>query len=210
MHPVDFAFLNRFPDGLDDVEFVGLGKKHKPDNVIKAVNTELSKENLQKLINKKDSKTICEISLKLLRRASVLSVFEKVAFSNFLSHEEIQKDFSNYLYDFMYNFNKENFEKFTLLLARYRMEKNTNCAKWTIVTFFIAYLDQEKFVFVKPTTTKAIAKALDVDIEYSSYPTFETYEKVYNMIYDFRKESELCKEQNIMLTEAILYCVVKL
>ncbi len=210
MHPAEFAFLKRFPNGLVDEEFIGLGNKHKADNLIKAVNNELSKENLKSLIQKKDYKTICESSLKLLRRANVLSVFEKVAFSNFLSHEEIFEEFSKALYNFMYDFNETNFNKFTLLLARFRMEKNCNCAKWTVVTFFISYLDPEKFVFVKPTTTKAIAKALNVEIEYQSYPTYEVYQNVYNMIYNFREQSDLCKNQNMMLTEAILYCAVKL
>lgn len=210
MHPADFAFLKRFPNGLEDEEFVGIGRKHKADNLIKAVNEELSKKNLDNLINKKDYKTICEIALKLLRRASVLSVFEKVAFSNFIAHEEIQEDFAKALYNFMYDFNEQNFERFTLILARYRSEKNCNCAKWTVVSFFVAYLDPERFVFIKPTTTKAIANALEVDIEYQSYPIYTVYEKVYNMIYEYREQSDICKGQNIMLTEAILYCAIKL
>ncbi len=210
MHPADFAFLEKFPHGVEDEEWLALAKKHKGDSLAKQVAIELSKDNLKQLINKKDYKTICETALKLLRRASVLSVFEKVAFSNYLAHEEIQKDFSIYLYDFMHNFNKENFEKFVLLLARYKSEKNCNCAKWTVVTFFIAYFDPNKYVFVKPTTTKMIASALNTDIEYTSYPIYETYTKVYDMIVDYREQSDICGGLNIMLTEAVLYCAVKM
>ncbi len=97
MHPADFAFLEKFPHGVEDEEWLALAKKHKGDSLSKVVKEELSQENMKKLINKKDYRTICEIALKLLRRASVISVFEKVAFSNFLGHEEIQKDFSLYL-----------------------------------------------------------------------------------------------------------------
>ncbi len=110
----------------------------------------------------------------------------------------------------MYKLNKENFEKFVLLLARYRTEKNCNCAKWTVVTFFLAYLDPEKYVFIKPTTTKMIANALNTDIEYTSYPIYETYTKVYDMICDYREQSDICGNLNIMLTEAVLYCAVKM
>ncbi len=208
MHPADFAFLERFPNGVLDEEWVNLGKKHNGMKLVAQLNEELSKKRFKELLKNKDYDSICKSALKLLRRASVVSVFEKVAFSNYLEHEEIKKDFAQSLYKYMHEFNKENFESFILLLARYRSEKNSNCAKWTVATFFVAYLDPNEFVFIKPTTTKAIAKALDVDIEYSSYPTFETYEKVLAMIKDFRQESEVCEDLNIMMTEAVLYCAV--
>ncbi len=210
MHPVDFAFLERFPNGLQDEEWIALGNKHKNGNLVQQVKENFSKENLSKLIKEKKYDEICEISLKLLKRASVVSVFEKVAFGNYMAHEEIHKDFALGLYDIIHNFNQESFEKFALLLARYRTEKNSNVAKWTVLTFFISFYDRERFVFIKPTTTKKIANALKTDICYSSYPTYETYDKVYNMIMDFREESDLCRGQDTMLTEAVLYCVTNL
>lgn len=210
MEPADFAFLQRFPGGLQDELWLSMGKKHKPDNIIKALNTELSKKEMSSNIKKKDYKTICDTALKILRRASVISVFEKMAFRNYLEHEEVQKDFCKALFDFMYNFNEESFRNFTLVLARFKSEKNSNCAKWTIVSFFKAYQDPNEFVFVKPTTTKAIAKALETEIDYSPYPTYNTYMKVHDMIYEYREKSILCKDETLMITEAILYCAVKL
>ncbi len=208
MHPADFRFLEIFPNGLLDEEWINLGKKHSGQKIVAQINEELSQENFKKLLNAKKYEEVCLIALKLLRKATVVSVFEKVAFSNYLEHEEIKKDFSIALYDFMYKLDKDSFEKFVLLLARYKSEKNNNCAKWTVVTFFIAYLNPSEYAFVKPTTTKAIAKALDCDIDYTPYPTYETYEKVLAMIEDYRKQSDLCKELDMMMTEAVLYCSV--
>lgn len=207
MHQVDYAFLEQFPDGLNDVAWISLCKKHQ-NNLDKQLKEYYNKDNFKKLLKQKKYDEICEISLKFVRRASVISVFEKVALANYMTHTEIHKDFSIALFDFLHDFNKENFEKFALILARFRSEKNCNVAKWTVLSFFIAFFDRNKYVFVKPTTTKKIANALNTDICYNSYPTYETYMNVYNMIYDFKNKSDICKDLDIMLTEAVLYCVV--
>lgn len=113
----------------------------------------------------------------------------KLLFEIFLSYIEIQENFSKLLY----NFNKRNFEKFVLILAKYKNEKNANYSKRRLVMFFIACSDTQKHVFVKLTTTKLIAKNLYADIKYSSYKPFDAYKKIYNIIVQYRSNSNLCK-----------------
>lgn len=210
MNEADFAFLQKFPNGLEDDLWLSMGKKHNPDRITKALNEEFSKQKLKEQLQKKDYKTICETALKLLRRATVVSVFEKVAFTNYLAHEEVHEDFSKALYNLYYKFSEESFKEFVLVLARYRKEKNSNACKWTVVTFFLAFKEPDKYVFVKPTTTKAIAVALKTDIDYSPYPTYSTYMKISDMIHNFRESSDIFKNESLMLAEAGLYSAVKL
>lgn len=210
MNEVDFAFLQKFPDGLNDELWIDMGKKHKTIKITEKLNDQLSKQNFKMLITKKDYQTICDLSLKLLRQSTMISVFEKVAFANYLAHDDIKKDFSLSLFDFMYKFGEDSFKNFVLTLARHKKEKNCNACKWTVVTFFKAYQDTNNYIFVKPTSIKAISNALHTEIGYTPYPNYETYMKAYNMVKEYRDNSDICKNADMMTTEAVLYVTTKL
>lgn len=207
---IENQFLELFPNGTNDDEWKRLGKKHDPTRVINLINDDLSKENLDHLLALKQYDVICDIASEVIKKATVVSVFEKIVFKNFVSYTKTNEEFANALYNFLHNYSEESFNQFVYSLSLTKnLVKNSNSAKWPVVSVFKAYQDRNKYVFVKPTTVKSIAKYLDFDIKYTSYPTYETYQLVSKMINDFRDNSNVAKNQDLMIAQAILFCVVK-
>ncbi len=204
---IDNQFLEAFPNGFEDQRWNELGKKHNPNKIFNIFNNEFSKQSFKTLLDEESYEEICEIALKLVKSASVVSVFEKVAFTNFMKYESTS-EFCNALFNFLYAYNEQSFETFVSILARHKNQKNANAAKWPIVSFFKAYQDPNNYVLVKPNTVKAVAKALDYDISYQSYPNVETYNKVLEMVKSYKKDSSVCKSSSLMLTQAVLFTVL--
>ncbi len=204
---IDNQFLEKFPNGFDNPMWNELGKKHNPNKIFNIFNNEFSEHSFKALLKDKAYEEICEIALKLVKTASVVSVFEKVAFTNFIKYETTP-EFCNALFNFLYAYNDEAFETFVLLLAKHKNQKNANAAKWPIVSFFKSYQDPDNFVLVKPNTVKAVAKVLDYDISYQSYPNVTTYNKILEMVKSYKKDSSVCKDSNLMLTQAVLFTVL--
>ncbi len=203
---IDNHFLTIFPDGFDDIAWNTLGKKHKPDKIIELLTVDLGKENFKRLLDAHKYYEICEKATQLVKKVTVVSVFEKVAFSNYIEKVSPEK-FCFALYDFLYNYNEESFTNFVEVLSLHKHEKNSNAAKWPVVSFFKAYQDSNEFVILKPNTTKSVAKVLEVDIEYTTVPSYKTYCNVVNMVKAYKKESKICENQNLMLTQAVLFTV---
>ncbi len=207
MNNIEFNFLKLFPNGLNDEQWHTLGKKHNMKKVYEIYDTTLNEKNMLKLIKNKKYKTICEEATNIIKKATIVSVFEKIAFQNFIANEPIHKEFSERLYDLLYNFNEESFENMVETLLTYKGNKNSNPCKWPVITAFLALKYPDREVFVKPTTVKANAKMLKVNIEYKSKPNFATYNNIKNMVIDFKKSSTLCKNENLMIVQAVLFCV---
>ncbi len=206
MNDVDFAFLRQFPEGLNDETWIELGKKHNMKKVYEIYDTVLSEPNMKKLIKEKKYKTICEEATNIIKKATIVSVFEKIAFQNFIANEPIHEEFSKGLYQLLYNFNEESFENMVEILLTYKGNKNSNACKWPVITGFVSLRNEDQ-VFVKPTTVKKIGDFLKVDIEYKSRPNFNTYNKIRNMVINFKKSSEICKDEKLIIVQALLYCV---
>ncbi len=206
MNNIDRVFLDMFPDGLEDTAWNELGKKHNPNKIFKMFENELSKDNLKHLIDIKKYGEVLDISLAAIKKSSVVSVFEKVAFQNFVKYVD-RKEFAEKFYNFLYNYNDKSFEEFVTVLISCKKYKNANPAKWPVISFFKAYQNPEEFVIVKPNTVKAVAKFLDFDIEYKPLPNTNTYKNVLNMVKEYQQNSSICKNENLMITQAVLFVV---
>ncbi len=207
MNNIELAFLEQFPNGLQDENWILLGKKHNMKTIHQIYENEFSAKNMKKLIKDKKYKKICELATEIVQKATIISVFEKIAFKNYIANEPIHEPFAKFLYDLLYNFSEENFDNMVNILEAYKGQKNANPCKWPVITAFIALRYPNEHVFVKPTTVKANAKILKMDIEYKSKPNFNTYTKVKDMVINFRESSTICKSENLMIVQAILFSV---
>ncbi|TLG72943.1 hypothetical protein [Culicoidibacter larvae] len=207
---IEHKFLQIFPEGLSGDDWNNAGKRHNPDKIFEIFQTELTKEALELTLDSGDYEETIDAITAAVRRVSVISVFEKFAFKNYIAHQEIHGPFLEALYQFMYNFNEESFDGLVSVLLRYRHEKNTNPAKWPVVSFFKAYADPDNYVFVKPNTVKGEARVMEWDIQYKSMPNYQTYMQVMEMVKAFRKHSTLCQNENLMITQAVMFCALEL
>lgn len=202
-------FLDRFPGGVEDTQWQALLKKHDKPRLYEAYDTFLSQENLKLVIEGGLYYDIIEKILKWVKQSTTVSVFEKIAFQNYLEHDEIHPQFLLCLYDFLYHFDEESFQTFVEVLSVFKTEKNAFPAKWPLITFIKAYQLPFEFSFVKPSTTKKVAKLLEWDIAYSSVPNFDTYMRIVEMVKQFKSQSVVCRDLNLMRVQGILFGVVQ-
>lgn len=206
---VEARFLEQYPAGLDDEKWIELWKKHSKSRLFEAFQTDLSEPNLKLAIESGVLENLAERVVKLVKQATTISVFEKIAFQNFMSYREIHPRFFMALYDFLYHFDDESFEEMIDVLSVFKMEKNAFPAKWPLISFFKAYQSPYNYSFVKPTTTKKVAALLQWEIDYNSRPNYQTYMKIVTMVKQFQKQSVYCQNLDLMRVQGMLFIGVK-
>ena len=207
---IDDLFLLRFPNGLDDEEFLELGKKHKSSSkILEMVKNEIDLESFQLEDNYHVSKNIGLI-IKMVTKSTMVSVFEKVAFKNYLADPLVHVSFLQSLYAMLKNLNEDTMAEFVGVLNYRRLDSSKKVATWPIVTFFLIYFDEYNEVYIKPTTIRRLAKLLEFDIKYESTPNYMTYQRVKEMVMAFKKQSILVKNENNINVQAIMYCALNI
>ena len=171
-------FLKEYPGGFNDEKMEKIRKKHKVDSVVSFAQEQFEKKNFAY------PNRIVEDLAKLMTKASVVAVFEKMAFKNMLKAmtNKDKEELSYAVSELLHGMQKEGFELLVAFLKRKKM------AKWTIITTILSYYSPKKEVFVKPTTTKLIIQKLDLDLEYKPTPTWEFYKKYRTYINKMKKE----------------------
>lgn len=206
---IDHDFLLRFPGGLSDPAWLELGKKHRSvTTVIALCQQELTQPKLEQAITQRRYADITETCRQIIGRCTTVSTFEKMAFRNYLGFGDVHPAFVQALHDVLYRFGPESFEHFVDALSLCRHDKNANAAKWPIVTCFLAYSDPQQHVCIKPTTIKTLAGKLGIDIAYQARPNYTTYQRVQEMVQQFRQHSRLAADQNNIIAQAVMYCTV--
>lgn len=160
-------FLTHFPGGFEHPEMVAIGKKHKMDTMVEFVSRSFSEsalENIEQAAND---------MVKAVSRSSMVSLFEKPKFRDFVKH--LHRNDREFLVlslrQFLHGDQQAGFEGMVDLL---RTEK---LAKWSLVTIIPAYYAPQAEVFVKPTTAKGIIEHFEVkDLVYKPAPTWAFYQ----------------------------------
>lgn len=168
LYTAEKFFLKQFPQAFSDENIKQISRKHKFGKTVEYAHTVLSKEALR---HKKDS--ITNIA-KFISKASMVSVFEKIRFRDFLKEidDETQFEFIDSIYDLIHGNEERGFNNLVNVLRTY------NLAKWPLVSVYLAYYRPKKDVFVKPTTVKRIIKYLEIEnIKYNSKPTYDFYKE---------------------------------
>ncbi|WP_174874987.1 hypothetical protein [Vogesella oryzae] len=206
---IDADFLARFPQGLQDADWLALGKKHRSiDGVIRLCREALAAPLLRAAIDSGNTAAVIDSCRQIVSRCTTVSTFEKIAFRNYLNFSDVHRPFVAALYALLYRFDETSFADFVEVLQLCRHDHNANPAKWPLVTCFLAYSDPQTHVCIKPTTIKKLAARLGVDIGYQSLPNFDTYHRVQAMVVDFRRHSALAADQNNIIAQAVMYCTV--
>ncbi len=177
LYTAEKYFLKQFPNGFKDEQMKEISKKHKFSKTVEYAQTVLSKDALR---NKKDS--ITNIA-KFVSKTSMVSVFEKMRFRDFLKEidDETQFEFIDSIYDLIFGNEERGFSNLVNLLSMY------NLAKWPLVSVYLAYYNPRKDVFVKPTTVKRIIKYLEIEnIKYNSKPTYDFYKEYRKIINEIK------------------------
>lgn len=159
-------FLNQHPDGFNDPSMQVIAKRHRMEKMV-----EFAQENFSKDCYSHVDQTV-ENMVKIVNRSSMVSMFEKPKFRDFVSRlDQNQKAYMvDSLIELLHGNQQEGFESLIDLLL---LEK---IAKWTLLTIIPTYYAPTKEVFVKPNTAKGIIKYFEVeDIVYKPTASWEFY-----------------------------------
>lgn len=159
-------FLNQYPGGFADPELAVIGKKHRLDKMQNFVGEQLARKKFR------DTDEILESWIKLVSRASLVSVFEKPKFRDLIHSLEAKEKnrLTAGLKAQLYGDSQKGFEQILAVLLSYKF------AKWSIISLAPVYAQPQAEVFVKPTTAKGIIAQFELEgLHYRPQPSWEFY-----------------------------------
>jgi hypothetical protein len=162
------AFLHRYPGGFDNPAIIAMrNKKHKPDQMIALAQESFSKGNFR------FPDLISQNMIKVINRSSIISVFEKPRFRDFVTNLSPQSRdlLATGMEQLLHGMEQAGFEIILELL------KNDRLAKWSLITVCQTYFHPQRDVFVKPTTVKGVIEYFELkSLHYKSNPSWGFYE----------------------------------
>ncbi len=174
------GFLQRYPDGFSDPEMEKVKKKHNVDKLTEFTQHNLSRANFNR------PEFIAETLVKIVSRSSMVSMFEKPKFRDFVkslnSHEKqaLADAFEKRLYGRQ---KQRGFEEILGMLSHHKI------ARWSVISVVPFYFAPTKEAFVKPTTAKGILSYLEVEgLEYKPTPSWAFYTRYRSLLGDIKKQ----------------------
>lgn len=138
-----------------------------------------------------------------IAQSNLLSHFEHLKLKDTLLESEAnQQVFFESLYSLLYDddFN-ENFRNWINTLAE------LGHAKWTLATIFLYAVYPDKYMFVKPETTKVAAEISNFFINYDSKPTLDTYNRILNFSNYLRIKIAELKPKDMIDVQSFMWCM---
>lgn len=166
-------FLSLYPDGFADEGLAKITKRHRMDAMV-----ELAQRTLGSGAESHVEQTVANLG-KIVSRASMVSMFEKPKFRDFLARlDRNQKGAMVDAYcELLHGHQQQGFE---LLVELLKMEK---LAKWSLVSIVPAYYSPLAEVFVKPTTAKGVIDYFEIaGLIYKPSPTWDFYSAYRDLI----------------------------
>lgn len=166
-------FFMAYPGGFTHPEMVKIGKKHNMEKLIHFAQESFSPEACTNI------HLTAENMIKLVSRSSMVSMFEKPKFRDFI--QRLNNDEKAYLVNalrqLLHGDQQTGFTNMVDFLATEKL------AKWSLVTVIPAYYAPTTEVFVKPTTTKGVIAHFNlVDLKYKPKPAWEFYQSYRDMV----------------------------
>jgi len=175
-------FFRRYPDGFSDDQMIAIAKRHKMEKMKKMAQDSFALEQFANPAN------IVASMSKIVSQSSLISVFEKPKFKEFVNSmsDQEKEQLAQGLKEFLYGDQEAGFELMAGLLGRYKL------AKWPLLTVYGIYFQPDKEVFVKPTTAKRIIEHFELTgIQYSSTPTFAFYQAYREQIRQLKQRADI-------------------
>jgi hypothetical protein len=172
-------FFDRYPGGFDNPELIEIRKKHKLEKMMELAQDCFAKRNF------KLPDSIVENIVKVITRSSLISVFEKPKFRDFvhsLPSQERQR-LSKGLEEILHGNEQVGFETILEVL------KSGKLAKWSLMTICQAYYRPQIEVFVKPTTAKDVIEYFEIShLHYHPRPSWAFYYEYRSVINDMKSK----------------------
>ncbi len=172
-------FLARYPKGFTDPEMAVIGKKHNMNRMIEQVQESFAKPEF------KDSRAIVEDMARYVGRSSMVSMFEKPKYRDFVRslNSVEQEALASGLKNQLHGDQQLGFEMVLSVLQSRKL------AKWSLISILPVYFHPLNEVFVKPTTAKGVISHFELEgLEYKPQPSWEFYETYRRHILSMKKK----------------------
>ncbi len=169
----ELEFLQRFPGGFSHPDMQAIGKKHNVTKMVDFAQASFTKK------ASKDIDTYAENMIKIVSRSSMVSMFEKPKFRDFVRRlDPSEKAFLvKAQHQILHGKQQAGFEAMIDLLQTEKL------AKWSLISIIPAYFSPTVEVFVKPTTTKNVIAHFEIDdLLYKPMPSWSFYFRYRDMI----------------------------
>ncbi len=166
LREAEALFLQRYPGGFTNPEILAIGKKHNVDKLSEFAKTALAKKSFTL------QGAVLDDIVKLVTRSSMVSMFEKPKFRDFVQGMNKQdRDFLRGGFQHMLHGRQaQGFQDVVDVLTEAKL------AKWSLLSVCLFYYRPQKDIFVKPTTTKNVIRQFELEeLEYKPRPSWQFY-----------------------------------
>lgn len=166
-------FVQEFPQGFSDPKYIQRERTHKEEAHALAAEL-LDQKKLEKLIQAKAFEEISANVLKVTNKLTLLLPNEKTALREGLKEEAVQEEFALSLFALLYGSDEmeSRFDEWAKTL------KSIDIDKWTTATYFLFLVFPQKYMFVKPNITQAVATMSAFNIAFTPRINWRTYERI--------------------------------
>lgn len=173
-------FLRIFPRGFYDEQYL-LWEHNYKSEIHQLWQKLLNKTEFSDLIKRGQFEEIANRALQVESRCKppFLFSFEKMALRDALRTTSGARTFSMGLYNLLHGAAplRERFIEWIVSVSELP-RKQSRVLSWPILTFFPYIAQPKQYMIMKPTAMRAAAGELGFDLEYSSKPSWTTYERL--------------------------------
>ena len=198
-------FLELFPGGFEDPEYLDGERKYKADasDLAKEV---LSMEKIITLLEQKNFEKLSKLAKKVISKTNLIFPNEIMSLSDGLTAKpENAQIFSQALFYHLYSQDslKEKFMAFVKALNQ------LDAAKWTTATYFLHLVYPENCPFMKPKVTMKAAEAFGYPLDYKSNIQWDTYNRLIELAKFVEKRLSahpLLKPRDMIDIQGFMWC----
>ncbi len=171
-------FLRIFPDGFYDEQYL-LWEHNYKWNAHRLWQENLGKEEFQRLLHRGDFDVIAKHALQVESKCTFLFSFEKMAIRDALHTGTGARTFAEGIFQLLYGTGslRDRFVRWIVAVADLP-RKQSRVLSWPVVTFFPYIAQPKQHMIMKPRAMMTAAEALGFDLQYSSKPSWSTYERL--------------------------------
>lgn len=185
-------FLEYFPRGFRDPEYLELERDYKVETH-RGWQEALGRTEFERLLR---ARRFAEIAARAVRveqrsRHSMIFSFEKMALRDAVKTPAGARAFSEGLYDWLHGHDvlSLRFDRWVSVVDGLP-RRQTRVLTWPLVTVFGFIAQPDRHIFLKPTVTRAAARAYGIEFPYRSRPNWETYTALRDFAAQVMRDSE--------------------
>jgi len=173
-------FLRFFPKGFRGDKYIAWERQYKVDTHERWEEA-LARDEFRRLLRRREFAEVAARAIRVEQRSlySMIFSFEKMALRDAVRSPDGARAFAEGLFEFLHGTGapRTRFERWIKVVSQLP-RKQTRVLTWPLVTVFGFVAQPETHIFLKPTVTRAAARAYGFDFQYQSRPSWETYQSL--------------------------------